>query len=121
MGDVISFEPEKPRHAESDYGGCPHCGRNDGFLNVGREHWFRCDQHKTKWYFGSNLLSGWREESEETWQRNRFKLAEYMTVEPMEPGPEEDEHRSPEELGPNRGCDERGMPLDPCHPWNRTE
>ena len=32
---------------------------------------------------------------------------------------EEDEYRSPEELGPNRGCDEHGIPLDPDHPWRR--
>lgn len=31
---------------------------------------------------------------------------------------EEDEYRSAEELGPNRGCDEHGIPLDPQHPWN---
>ncbi len=119
MGDVVNLEPKKPRYAESYYGGCPHCGRNDGFLNVEREHFFICHEHKTKWHFGSNLFSGWREESEETWQRNRFRLAEYMTVDPMEPAPEDDEYRSPEELGPNRGCDERGIPRDPDHPWNR--
>ncbi len=120
MSDVVKFQPKKTRHAESEFGGCPHCGQNDGFLNVEREHWFRCDRHKTKWRFGSNLFSGWREEGEETWQRNRFKLAEYMTVDPMPPVPEEDEYRSPEELGPNRGCDEHGYPLDPNHPWNRS-
>ena len=119
MSDVVKLEPKKTRHAESQFGGCPHCGKHDGYLNVEREHWFRCDRHKTKWRFGSNLFSGWREEGEEVWQRNRFKLAEYMTVDAMPPAPEEDEHRSPEELGPNRGCDERGVPLDPQHPWNQ--
>ena len=121
MGDVVNLEPKKPRYAASQFGGCPHCGQHDGYLNIDREHWFRCDRHKTKWRFGSNLFSGWREEGEEVWQRNRFKLAEYMTVNPMPPVPEEDEHRSPEELGPNRGCDEAGLPLDPDHPWRRGD
>ena len=121
MSDVVKFQPNKTQHAESYYGGCPHCGKHDGHLNVEREHWFRCDHHKTKWRFGSNLFSDWREDGEEVWQQNRFKLAEYMTVDPMPPAPEEDELRSPEELGPNRGCDEHGNPHDPDHPWNRTE
>ena len=34
---------------------------------------------------------------------------------------EEDEYRSPKELGPLRGCDIRGRPLDPDHPWNRVD
>ena len=42
--------------------------------------WFFCDSHKTKWLVGSNLFSSWREEDDEVWRLNRFKLAEYMTV-----------------------------------------
>ncbi len=62
------------------FGGCPYCGQNDGYLNDGRDHWFFCNQHKTKWLVGSNLFSSWREEDDEVWRLNRFKLAEYMTV-----------------------------------------
>ncbi len=120
MGDLVNMEPKKTRYAESELGGCPHCYRNDGYLNDGRADWIVCHQHKTKWYWGSGWSPGGRGEGEETWQRNRFKLAEYMTVDPMPPAPEQDEYRSPEELGPNRGCDEHGMPLDPAHPWNRN-
>ncbi len=44
-----------------------------------------CHRHKTKWHVGSNLFSGWRDEIEEVWRLNRFRLAEYMTVEPVMP------------------------------------
>ena len=72
------------RMGEIDYfGGCPECGTNDGYLNVGREHWFVCDKHKTKWWIGSNLFSSWMEETEEEWQRNKIKLADYREVEPI--------------------------------------
>ncbi len=68
------------------FGGCPGCGDTDGYLNVGPDHWFVCHRHKTRWRAGSNFFSGWRDESEETWLRNRFKLAGYMwVVEPVMP------------------------------------
>ena len=67
------------------FGGCPLCGSNDGYLNIGREHWFYCDRHKARWLFGSNLFSGWREETEEDWQRNRDRLATFFCVEPLYP------------------------------------
>ena len=85
MGDVVNLEPKKPRYAESEFGGCPHCGRDDGYLNVEREHWFVCHEHKTKWRAGSNLFSSWHEEDEEVWQRNRFRLAEFMAVDSIPP------------------------------------
>jgi hypothetical protein len=62
------------------FGGCPHCGRGDDYLNVGRSHWFVCREHKVKWLAGSNLFSSWREETEEDWRRNAATLAEYREV-----------------------------------------
>ena len=69
------------------FGGCPECGRNDGFLNTGPGHWFFCDAHKTKWCEGSNLFSGWRDETEADWQRNADVLAGCREVEPIYPEP----------------------------------
>ena len=83
MGNVVQFTP-KPTMLEY-FGGCPHCDQINGYINIGRDHWFICDRHKTKWLAGSNLFSGWCDEDEETWKRNRFKLAEYMVVEPIYP------------------------------------
>ena len=87
---ILSFPapPERDRNAAITtftFGGCPHCGQNDGYLNDERDHWFFCDRHKTKWHAGSNLFSGWRDENEGTWLRNRFRLSGYMTVEPVMP------------------------------------
>jgi hypothetical protein len=46
------------------FGLCPTCHKTDGYLNVGRSHWFVCDEHRTKWCAGANLFSSWREETE---------------------------------------------------------
>lgn len=67
------------------FGGCPKCGRNDGYVNVGQEHWFYCEPHRMKWCIGTNLFSGWQEESETIWRRNAHKLAAYREVEALEP------------------------------------
>jgi len=80
MGDVIEF-PE-PNY----FGDCPKCGRNDGYINIGRGHWFVCDRHKTKWYIGSNLFSCWKDETEEMWLRNADELANYQEVKPWHRG-----------------------------------
>ena len=67
------------------FGGCPHCMGSDGFLNIGRDHWGICRKHQAKWYIGSNLFSGWRDETEEDWLRNSYKIAGYRQVEPIFP------------------------------------
>lgn len=41
------------------FGGCPLCGGNDGYLNLGAAHWFICREHKTKWLIGENLFDSW--------------------------------------------------------------
>ena len=71
---------------EVDYfGGCPFCRRNDGCLNVHRDHWFVCHLHRVKWCVGSNLFSAWRHESKTTWTANAELLAGYVEVEPLIP------------------------------------
>lgn len=66
-------------------GGCPHCGSSDGILNIGRDHWGICRKHQVKWYIGSNLFSGWRDETDEQWRRNTYELSAYRQVEPIFP------------------------------------
>jgi hypothetical protein len=51
--------------ADSYFGLCPTCHKTDGYTNVGRSHWFFCEEHQKKWCAGANLFSGWREETEE--------------------------------------------------------
>ncbi len=66
---------------------------SDGYINLGRNHWFICDEHRTKWSIGSNLFSSWREETEEDWRRNEYKYAEYVQVKPVYPEPTEEDLR----------------------------
>jgi hypothetical protein len=63
------------------FGECPECKRTDGFLNIGRVHWFVCNEHKTKWCVGENLFSNWINEEEERWEKNRLLLLDYRKVE----------------------------------------
>jgi hypothetical protein len=36
------------KQQDGHFGLCPHCWGSDGFVNVGRSHWFVCDEHKVK-------------------------------------------------------------------------
>ena len=92
MGDVVELRPQ--RVTTDEYlGCCPECGKNDGFLNVGRDHWAYCRRHKTRWLVGSNLFSGWRHEDETVWLCNRYRLEECRVVDPICPEPTEEERR----------------------------
>ena len=86
MGEVVRLLDARAAITTDEYfGGCPQCGRNDGYMNIGREHWFVCNRHKTKWLIGSNLFSGWKDEDEGVWTRNEYRLENYMEVEPIDP------------------------------------
>ena len=81
-----------PRHENTeqrgpDFGACPRCGRNDGYLNVGRSHWFVCHEHKLKWWVGANLFSSWKQETPRRWHRNWERLHGYEEVLADEQGP----------------------------------
>jgi hypothetical protein len=78
------------KQADGYFGWCPHCRNNDGYLNVGRSHWFVCDEHKTKWCIGANLFSSWRDETEEEQRHLYYErgIDKYQEVEPVFP-PEE--------------------------------
>lgn len=65
------------------FGVCPECGRTDGFLNVGRNHWFVCHEHTAAWWVGGNLFSSWKDEDEDDWLANEALLLGYVEVEPL--------------------------------------
>ena len=64
------------------FGTCPYCGGNDGFFNIGRVHFFVCDEHKVLWPYGENLFRCWRDETQLDWDRNAKQYADYKRVTP---------------------------------------
>ena len=73
---------EAIQNPESQFGLCPECNARDGFVHIGRQEWFYCKEHKTKWCTSENMLSGWREMSEKDFQENADMLKDYTEVEP---------------------------------------
>jgi hypothetical protein len=59
------------------FGVCPVCKKQDGYINVGRGHWFFCHEHKKVWFAGSNLFSDWRDEDEMTQINNFEQINDY--------------------------------------------
>lgn len=47
------------------FGVCPTCHKTDGFVNIGSGHWFYCAEHKVMWFFGLNIFSSWKSQTEE--------------------------------------------------------
>ena len=80
-------------------GGCPYCGQNEGYMNIGRSHWYRCSKHKTKWLIGENLFSSWRDENPSIWKQNAQKLEGYKEVRPIYAAPDQEwiDPRTPEQ------------------------
>jgi hypothetical protein len=79
------------KQTEGYFGLCPHCHCHDGYINVGREHWFVCDEHKVRWCVGANLFDSWREQTEDEQRRiyNERGIGEYAEIEPyQEPQPD---------------------------------
>jgi hypothetical protein len=76
--------PQKDRNRNYlGFEGCPICATNSTYCNIGRDHWFYCEKHRTKWWVGSNLLSSWQFETEDHWKRNEVFLAAYREVQPI--------------------------------------
>ena len=66
----------------ADFGVCPECLQQDGFVNVGQAHWFFCRAHQAKWCAGWNLFSGWRDETPDDWAAGEHMLAGFLEVQP---------------------------------------
>src|SRR5579863_4829145 len=67
------------------FGACPHCEQTDGYVNAGRDHWYICKEHRVMWWVGSNLFSGWRDETEEEQRRvwNENGIGHFTVIEPV--------------------------------------
>lgn len=66
------------------FGGCPHCGRTDGYFNLHRNHFFVCHEHRVKWFVGENIFSSWRHQTPHNWERNAKSVASYADVRPVQ-------------------------------------
>src|SRR5262245_4997334 len=78
---IVDLAAGKTNLREGDYfGDCPKCGDNDGYLNVGRVHFFVCHAHKLWWCVGSNLFSSWKDEDEDEWRKNDATLRTFRGV-----------------------------------------
>jgi hypothetical protein len=82
---VDQLTEEQATKAVDHWGGCPECHTYDCYLNVERTHWFVCHTHKKKWCVGWNLMSSWRDETQEQWDRNAARIADYEEIEPWMP------------------------------------
>src|SRR5262249_48756857 len=65
---------------DDHFGLCPKCLADPVMLNIERNHFAICKEHKVYWPVGSNLFSAWRHETEEDWQRNANLLETYTEV-----------------------------------------
>ena len=67
------------------FGGCPECGDQDGYTNVGRSHWVFCKAHRTMWCIGANLFSSCQDETEAEQRRDydAIGLGSFTVVKPM--------------------------------------
>ena len=82
--ETVTF-PET--HDCYDQSACPECGGGDESLNVGPHHWNVCHKCKTKWWFGFNVFSAWRDEPEDLHRLNAELLETYREVKAIYPLP----------------------------------
>jgi hypothetical protein len=70
------------------FGLCPQCVEAGDFeehfpyVNVRSNHWKICDKHQMCWCWGANVLSGWKNETEEHWRRSAALLEPMTEVKP---------------------------------------
>ena len=79
-GFSITHRLDVPDDDDNRFGACPVCGGSDGYLNLGRNHYFVCHEHKFRWCVGENLFSSWRHETEADWHKNWELISEYREL-----------------------------------------
>ncbi len=76
------------------FGVCPICNKTDGFVNLGKEHWFICRDHETKWFIGINLFEGWQNQTVSQAQGIEAMLDKYKEIDPLRKYEEDEALRS---------------------------
>ncbi len=64
----------------ANWGNCPQCGEEPGYVNIGKVHFMVCNGCRTHWCIGANLFSSWRDETEEDWAKNGKLLDDCLPV-----------------------------------------
>ena len=66
-----------------DFFGAVRCrhGHPVRLFNIGRGHFVACDECRTCVLVGSNLMSSWRQETEDLWRRNSDSVEGYAFIE----------------------------------------
>jgi len=81
------YRPDLPEGAF--FGDCPRCWEhdgvlaNDGHIHDGPDNWIICRKHKVKWFWGSGLVSGWRDTPEKLLIKWHNLLSGLQRVEPV--------------------------------------
>ncbi|MEM6461662.1 MAG: hypothetical protein AAF724_07090 [Pseudomonadota bacterium] len=65
------------------FGACPECGKSNGFLAIGPDHWGVCHRHGVKWSFVCDDLEGWKDQSDIERHQVSLLLAAYVEVQPV--------------------------------------
>ena len=84
--EVIRAELQPMRRKSpkrEEFGNCPKCWGNSGFLNNKKEHWCVCLDCRYKWLAGRELNQTWMEETSDIWDRNRQYLQGFVEVRPV--------------------------------------
>jgi hypothetical protein len=66
-----------------DFFGAVRCrhGHPVRLFNIGGGHFVACDECRTYIFVGSNLMSTWRQETEDVWRRNSDSVEGYGFIE----------------------------------------
>jgi hypothetical protein len=59
---------------------CCH-GHKTRMFNIGRGHYVACDECRTYIFVGANLMSCWRQENKDIWQKNYESVEGYEFIE----------------------------------------
>ena len=55
-------------------------GHETRLFNLGRGHYVACDECRSYVFVGSNLMSCWRLENRDIWQKNRDSIKGYKFI-----------------------------------------
>jgi len=61
-------------------GHCSVCGDADGSFNIASSNYFYCKKHKKKWCIGYNIISDWKEETGDIWDKNMERFLKYELI-----------------------------------------